>query len=148
MSKPMDFVVKLKVASGPKQGQAVPVPRLPFAIGRSAECQLRPTSDAIAAKHCVLQPGPGGLSIVDLGSSTGTWINGARIEGAVPVGDGDELKIGTLVFTIIVEMQRSASQTKTILDLAAADRETLPEIPVPVEAKAAPPKPIVPSLVV
>ncbi len=138
MKKPNDFVVSLKVASGPRKGQSVAVPRLPFAIGRDASCQLRPTSDAIGPRHCVLQPGPGGLSIADLGSATGTWVNGVRIEAAVPVGDGDELRIGPLVFTIIVEMIRppvlAQPQTKTKLEITA-DRETLDEMPVPVEKK-------------
>ena len=137
MNKPMDFAVTLKVASGPKQGQAVPIPRLPFMIGKNAECQLRPSSDAIGPRHCVLKPGPGGLSIADLGSETGTWINGVRISSSVPIGDGDELRVGPLVFTIIVAMPKPESQRKTKLDVAATDRETLSEMPVPVEKKAA-----------
>ena len=146
MKTPNDFVVSLKVASGPRQGQAVPVTRLPFAIGKDASCQLRSSSEAIAARHCVLQPGPGGLAIADLGSATGTWVNGVRIEGAIPVGDGDELRIGPLVFTIIVEMIKTPPlalpQTKTKLEITA-DRETLDEMPVPIENR--PPQPVAKS---
>lgn len=99
----LNFIVRLRVRKGAKVGQVVSLTKLPFVIGTAMGCHLRPTSAEVSSHHCALQTGPGGLAISDLGSATGTWVNGARIDRLTLIGDGDDLRIGPLEFDIRVE---------------------------------------------
>lgn len=90
--------MKLVVLAGAKKGAAVPIKKSSFIIGRSKECALRAGSDAISRKHCELRQGDAGVSVRDLGSRNGTYVNGAKIEGTLSLSHGDTLKVGPLEF--------------------------------------------------
>jgi len=50
-------------------------------IGRSDACDLRPTSLRVSRSHAVIALSSGGeVSLRDLDSVNGTWVNGERIE--------------------------------------------------------------------
>jgi pSer/pThr/pTyr-binding forkhead associated (FHA) protein len=100
------YRLSLRVVNGPHAGKLIRVPRLPFVIGRSSDCHLRPASDSVHERHCALVGGTHGkLLLRDLGSATGTFLNGALLASEVAVGDGDELVIGPLRFELLVEEQ-------------------------------------------
>lgn len=108
MTTQANFTVRLTVRTGSQAGQVISFRRLPFVIGSEPGCHLRVTSAAISPRHCVLQAGPGGIVIKDLGSTSGTWIDGVRIESSTSIGDGDELRIGALTLAIRVEALATA----------------------------------------
>lgn len=62
-------------------------------IGSGRGCDIRLKSDAIAPAHCILSLDGGTLRIRDLGSRTGTFVNGNRVQQAT-LSDGDEILLG------------------------------------------------------
>jgi hypothetical protein len=64
-------------------------------IGKSAENDVSLADDATASHlHAVLERFSAGWCVADLGSSNGTWVNGARIWSQQRLRPGDEIRIG------------------------------------------------------
>lgn len=64
-------------------------------IGRSQDCALSLSNESLAAnRHAQLMLDRGVIVLTDLGSSSGTFLNGTRISGAEPLSDGDCITIG------------------------------------------------------
>lgn len=97
--------MKLVVLAGAKKGAAVPIKKSSFIIGRSKECALRAGSEAISRKHCELKQNDSGITVQDLGSRNGTYVNDSKIEGVRKLSHGDTLKIGPLEFRFESEGQ-------------------------------------------
>lgn len=66
----------------------------PSVLGRSHEVELPLKDDGISRRHARIAPRGGMLWIEDLGSTNGTLVNGHRIDGAIPLDDGDCVEIG------------------------------------------------------
>lgn len=96
--------VKLIVASGTAKGRAIPLPSTVVMIGRGKKCHLRPHCPLVSKLHCAIAPWAGKVVVRDLKSSNGTFVNDERIQGEVRVYDGDRLRIGTLEFTIQINV--------------------------------------------
>ena len=64
-------------------------------IGRSPECDLVLGDASLSRLHAELRRQDAGWEIVDLGSRHGTFVNGARIDGSLAVGPGDEITLGS-----------------------------------------------------
>jgi len=92
--------LKLVVLAGAKQGLEIPLKKDKFLIGRSKECALRAGSEAISRRHCAIVRSDSGLTVRDLGSRNGTFVNDERISDAVPLKVGDELRVGPLKFRV------------------------------------------------
>jgi DNA-binding NtrC family response regulator len=67
---------------------------LPVTIGRSRTCGVRIDDGAVSRRHATVA-WDGGATIVvsDHGSHNGTYVDGARIEGASTVGSGSEIVV-------------------------------------------------------
>lgn len=87
---------------GKMKGKEIPVPSLPFLIGRASNCQLRPTSPMISKLHCGLALENRKPVLNDFKSTNGTFLNDNKVQDKVEVRDGDVLKIGPLVFMVRV----------------------------------------------
>lgn len=113
---------KLKVLNSKSAGKELPVTVDKFLIGRDAECQLRPGSDAIAGKHCLLTRRDGGFWAKDLGSESGTFVNGKQIAAETELKPGDKLRVGPLEFEAMIEYEvggQRAEKVKDVRDVAA-----------------------------
>jgi|GEM_PF-6618548 len=64
-----------------------------FLIGRSPACKLHLPDSSCAKIHASLVRTPLGVWLVDMRSSTGTWLNGEPVK-CVRIGNGDEITIG------------------------------------------------------
>jgi ABC transport system ATP-binding/permease protein len=100
-------VATLRITSGPASGQVITV-RDETVIGREAEVRIE--DPELSRRHAVVRRKGGLLEIEDLGSSNGTFVDGERISGAVIVGGGSRLRIGTT--EMAVEGVLPASQTR------------------------------------
>ncbi|MCO6046724.1 FHA domain-containing protein [Aeoliella sp. ICT_H6.2] len=92
--------MKLVVLAGAKQGTEIPLKRSKFVIGRASDCTLRTGSEAISRHHCAILRGDAGLTIRDLGSRNGTYVNGEKIAAEVKLKGGDMVRVGTLEFRV------------------------------------------------
>lgn len=63
-------------------------------LGRSPECDVIIDDHNTSRRHCLIKRTWNGFTAQDLGSKNGVIRNGAAIEGAVYIKDGDELQIG------------------------------------------------------
>ena len=69
-------------------------------LGRSSLNDL-PLNDLASSRfHCKILPEGGELTLVDLGSTNGTLLNGARISGNRAIMNRDEIRIGNLTFQV------------------------------------------------
>jgi hypothetical protein len=81
-------------------------------IGKSPENDLATPDDPTASGlHAVLERFPAGWCVTDLGSSNGTWLNGARIWSAQRLRHGDEIRVGQT--RLIFRDQQAAGGAQT-----------------------------------
>lgn len=68
-------------------------------IGRHRDCDLSVDEEEVSRRHARIVLGPDGLTVEDLGSSNGTYVNSKRVQSG-PLAPGDELRIDNLRFLI------------------------------------------------
>lgn len=96
--------VSLVVASGVHQGRVIAIVGPQFLVGRDPQCQLRPASQAVSKQHCSISVRDGQVFLKDFGSTNGTVLNDALVQGEErPLRNNDSLKIGPLDFTVRIE---------------------------------------------
>lgn len=83
--------------------RTAPVRRAPPApgvliIGRLPQCDLSLPSPLVSREHARLHCGPDGVSIEDLGSTNGTFVNGLRLQGRAALRQGDRVAIAGFAF--------------------------------------------------
>ena len=95
--------VKLKVLKGSGAGKEIKIPTPKCVVGRDEDCHLRPKSDAISRRHCILYVRDGQLQIRDLKSKNGTFVNGDRIKEDRVLKVGDKVNFGPLAFEVLID---------------------------------------------
>lgn len=70
-------------------------------VGRSDECDLRIPLPEISRKHSMLIVSSSSVTVRDLGSANGTYVNNKRVSEQ-ELEAGDHLVIGPVVFTVRV----------------------------------------------
>ena len=71
-----------------------------FLIGRGTDCDLRLRMNEVSRHHCIIHVRPDDVTLLDLGSSNGTYLNGQRVRSQATLHTGDELQLGSAVFLI------------------------------------------------
>jgi pSer/pThr/pTyr-binding forkhead associated (FHA) protein len=71
-------------------------------IGRRHDCDLRIPLLPVSRRHCQLSKNDNTLKIRDLGSRSGTFINGKRIDETA-VNAGDYIRVGPLTFLLQID---------------------------------------------
>jgi hypothetical protein len=83
------------------RGTRFPVRRGETVIGRSPYCSIVLSNPQSSRQHCALHLVGEALSIVDLNSANGTWVNHDRISGAHALVAGDIIRVGTDVLEVL-----------------------------------------------
>ena len=84
----------LIVRSGSLAGVVHPLESPEVSIGRSPSSDIFLDDITVSRDHAVLALAEGGVTLRDLDSLNGTYVNRRRIESAEPLQHGDELQIG------------------------------------------------------
>ena len=92
--------LSLVVLNGKPEGKEIPIRLSQFLIGRDADCHLRPASPLISKRHCAILLRDDKAFIRDFGSTNGTILNSAPLQGEAELNDGDQLKVGPLAFQV------------------------------------------------
>jgi len=103
--------VRLKILQGSNAGKDLKIPTPKCVIGRGDDCHLRPQSDAISRRHCVIITTENEVVVRDLNSRNGTFVNGDRVAEEAVLLHGDNLRVGPLEFEMIIE-QLPGGKTK------------------------------------
>jgi pSer/pThr/pTyr-binding forkhead associated (FHA) protein len=69
-------------------------------IGRHDDCLIRIKSAQVSRRHCELFEVSDKLTIRDLGSSNGTFVNGKKVSGQQALKPGDELTVGAVTLRV------------------------------------------------
>jgi DNA-binding winged helix-turn-helix (wHTH) protein len=80
-------------------------------IGRSRRCAIPLDSPKVSRRHARLLVHEAGVTIEDCGSSNGTYVAGAKLDGPRVLDDGEEIQIGdrTLRFRSMTAMESGAA---------------------------------------
>lgn len=87
----------LTVQSGTGRGNTYNLPGKDMAIGRNSSNDIAIEDGKISGDHLRLVFNDGVWSVLDLGSTNGTYLNGSRVHGQQALSNGDEIKIGDTV---------------------------------------------------
>jgi hypothetical protein len=90
-----------KFISGKYQGGEFPLkPDKQIVIGRSGELDMVLVEDMVSRKHAKINTNAGKITIEDLGSTNGTFVNGEKIKHA-RLKEGDRILIGTSILRLV-----------------------------------------------
>ena len=98
----------LRGVSGAVFGKVFPVAGR-VVIGRAPECDISVHAEEISRRHALVKPTQDGLSVEDLGSSNGTYINAKRVQQGF-LNAGDELRLDAVRFIVVAPGQEMAQQ--------------------------------------
>lgn len=74
-------------------GRRLPLADVALVIGRATDAAVRIADSSVSRRHAEVRPGGGGWSVVDLGSTNGTRVNGSPVKERRLV-DGDTITVG------------------------------------------------------
>lgn len=102
-------------ADGSRRDFPVTKPRI--VVGRTNDCDLRIPLSSVSRQHCEFRLENNQFKLHDLGSSNGTFRNNTRISQETLLQPGDEVVIGPVVFTVVVDGKpTSIDPVRTVLD--------------------------------
>jgi pSer/pThr/pTyr-binding forkhead associated (FHA) protein len=77
------------------EGQVYQLTQRQTLVGRSRRCVIVLNSRLASREHCVLERSGAALTLIELGSKNGTWVNGERVTRRRQLAKGDEIRIGS-----------------------------------------------------
>ena len=93
-------------------GPPIPLVGAGLLIGRAEDCELVLRDPQVSRLHARLLPlGADAVTVEDLGSSNGTFVNDTRVAGPMRIGAGDRLRLGSTVI-MVIGSKRKAGATR------------------------------------
>ena len=102
--------IKFEIYDGTQLVQTEVLADTTIKIGRLSSSHLKLTDDNISRMHAVVEVhGVDDVVILDLGSDSGTWVNGDRVRNRLRLSTGDRITIGrfNIVVTLPAKTQKS-----------------------------------------
>lgn len=81
-------------------GERIPILGSPCLIGRATESHLHFPVPDVSRRHAILALTEGLWWLMDLGSRSGTWLNGNRLSQATVVESGDVIGLGSVTLQL------------------------------------------------
>ena len=69
-------------------------------IGRDQEAVVWIDDESVSRRHARIHVDEGGATLEDLGSKNGTRVGDRKVEAAVPLADGDAIRVGSVSLTL------------------------------------------------
>lgn len=105
--------IELRIYRGEALERTVELSQDVIKLGRLASSHVRLEDDDVSRMHAVIEAGAESVHIIDLGSASGTFVNGKRVNKAT-LEDGDELTLGGLRLVISVAPRVVADIPKAV----------------------------------
>jgi len=105
--------------------------RQEITIGRAEGNTIRLTEQNVSRKHAKLTKSDNIIYLEDTYSYVGTYVNDVRIEGKVQLNNGDEIKIGDYLITLIKEVEDN-DETVLIKDDTNEEQKDKRIKPIPI----------------
>jgi pSer/pThr/pTyr-binding forkhead associated (FHA) protein len=116
--------VNLKVIGGKNDGRVIRIAVPEFVIGRGEQAHLRPSSELISRMHCSIKIAEGQVTVEDMGSRNGTFINEKQLTGPYVAKVGDVLRVGRLQFEILIDHVQAGIKKPKVSDVVEAAART------------------------
>jgi hypothetical protein len=132
----------MRFISGKYQGGEFPLPpNTEIIVGRSSDLDMVLVEDMVSRRHAKIMVNAEQVTIQDLGSTNGTFVNGERVKRAT-LNDGDRVLIGTSIIKLVTAdaaLPPSAPPGKKLQDVAINRRTNqvrsmsgaIDEVPLP-----------------
>ena len=88
-------------------------------LGTLSNCDLTLDDPVVASRHCAITCQGGRYSVRDLGSASGTYLNGIPVEGDVAISHGDRLVLGVTT----IELQADPATQSCLLYTSPSPRD-------------------------
>ncbi len=92
------------------EGQVYQLAQRQTLVGRSRRCTIVLNSRLASREHCVLELSGAALTLIELGSKNGTWVNGERVTRRRQLATGDEIRIGSDHLEVIENARTAEGQ--------------------------------------
>lgn len=119
-----ETAMRLTIEDGEGRRTQLPLDRDEITIGRDERNTIRLTERNVSRRHARLLRTADHVIIEDLGSYSGTIVNGDRIQGRIELADGDQIEIGDYV--LFVEGSLHSETTHPNARLPGASSSTTP----------------------
>lgn len=85
-------------------------------IGRDPQCDVWLDADGVSRRHAVIRVDSRNrrVRLEDLGSTNGTFVGRAAVEGEIALSDGDVIQAGTVDLTVRVRASDTLPETRRI----------------------------------
>ena len=117
-------IPRLVGIAGPLKDSTIPLDKPQVSIGRDASNQLSIADNRVSRRHCVLERTADGFVVRDLGSRSGTRVNGGVTAQAL-LQHGDQIALGNSAFLYLSESVEAPASTVELYDQALAQESTL-----------------------
>ena len=114
------MIVKLIVHGGKNEGAVIVVNKPQFVIGRLPECNLRIESKALSRRHAQIDVKDGSVTVKDLGSTNGTFVDGKKITEEVELKNGQSLRVGPLETTVQISAEMHGAKNPKVASVKEA----------------------------
>ncbi|MEL7498797.1 MAG: FHA domain-containing protein [Planctomycetota bacterium] len=113
--------VVLRVVGGKNDGREITIAVPRFIIGRGDTAHLRPSSDLVSREHCEIVVGEeGNVTISDLKSRNGTFVNGSQLTARHFAQSGDSLRVGRLQFEVVIDPVKAGTKKPRVNNVVEA----------------------------
>lgn len=85
-------------------------------LGRDPDLELFLDSPSVSRRHARLRISGRDATLEDLGSKNGTFVGSRRIQAAVPLADGDSIRIGSVEMAFRIVEPLGSTETRSFLD--------------------------------
>jgi predicted Ser/Thr protein kinase len=103
----------LEIGNGAMEGRTYELLKHRVVLGRNADCDISLGDGNASRYHAQLVRTDGGYCIEDMGSPNGTYVNGKRFSGRVPLQNNDRIHIGDIVLIYHTVQIRTPSPSST-----------------------------------
>lgn len=82
-------------------------------LGREGEGIVLVKSTTVSRRHARVMIAANAAVVEDLGSKNGTYVNDRPVSGPTPVADGDQVRLGSVLFTFRFPQPSASTETQT-----------------------------------
>ncbi len=119
--RPVNRDAALVVIHGLDLGRKYDLVKTNTIVGRSSKATIQIDQESVSRQHAKFNNDNGRVSVEDLGSTNGTYVNDEQVGGVFALRNGDLLKIGRTIFKFIAGGNIEAAYHDEIYRLTTVD---------------------------
>jgi len=118
--------MKLELINVDRQKPSIVLRQFPVIVGLDPGADICLDDSSVGHYQCMIDYGDGGLMVWDLGTRSGTFINGTRVSANAPLLSGDEIAFGKHRFLVHYDNGAVKPSNPTEHDVDRGSRASLP----------------------